>query len=134
MMNLRIVLWAKITITVGLLSFPMLTFPANFIETLGFPVSESIIFIRLLGMAYTALAVCYVFGVLKIKEQYPEDVVWVGIVSNGGASLMLLIAALLGSWSEWNTFAKVYMWASLVCITLITLGLIVTGPLRKSSQ
>ena len=71
---------------------------------------EPQLFLRLLGMAYTALIVGYAFGLRDARSgRYPAGVVWVGIVSNGGAFVMLAVAALLGVWSGWGLPAQLVM-------------------------
>lgn len=81
-------------------------------------------------MAYTALIVGYIFGLRNAMTGiYPAEVVWVGIVSNGGACLLLTIAAIQGVWCSWSGLAQGYMWGSLIATGAITTGLIVFGPL-----
>lgn len=123
------VLTFKIGFTVVGACVPLMLVPASGLQSLGFPVPEPIIFLRLLGMAYAALIVGYVFGRSNAKAGiYPGTAVWVGIVSNGGAALLLSVAALQGTWSTWGVFAQALMWGSLVCLTGITVGLIALGP------
>lgn len=135
-MTLLSIICVKIFCTIVLWSLPLLISPVFFFELLGFPNPEPFIFFRLLGMAYTALVVGYILGALKLKkkEEYPSDTVWVGIVSNGGATAVLSVGALQGAWSQWGTSAKAYMWVSLACVALITIGLILSGPLGQSQR
>ena len=119
----------KIALTVAVWCVPMLLFPAAWLQSLGFPVPEPQLFLRLLGMAYTALVVGYAFGLrATIQGTYPTGVVWVGIVSNGGAFLLLAGAAVLGAWAAWGTIAQAIMWGSLLGTGAITAGLIRFGP------
>ena len=111
MKNLARVLFAKIVLTVAAWCIPLLAFPSTLFESLGFPVPEPQLFLRLLGVAY---------------------LVWVGIVSNGGAFVVLGIAAILGTWSAWGFFAQVSMWISLLGTGGITAGLIAFGPCRRA--
>ena len=63
-------------------------FPSSVLEWLGFVVPNPPVFLRLLGMAYLALAVGYAFGLRdSLGGKYPIGTVWVGIVGNGGALL-----------------------------------------------
>jgi hypothetical protein len=129
--RLRVVLVVKMLLTAFAWVVPLLMFPTTLLEALGFPEPEPVIFLRLLGVAYAALLVGYWRGWRRAcAGEYPVDTVWVGIVSNGGATLLLSISAALGSWSEWGAFASLYMWLSLVGVALVTTGLIVEGPLR----
>lgn len=126
------VLVAKIALTVVAWCVPLLLFPASLLETLGFPVPEPQLFLRLLGMAYTALVVGYTFGLRASQRgEYPNNVVWVGIVSNGGAAGILAVAAAMGGWASWGAFAQLVMWGSLLGTAGITAGLIVYGPLAR---
>ena len=130
--SLSMVLVAKIALTVAAWCIPLLFFPAALLETLGFPVPQPELFLRLLGMAYTALVVGYGFGLYaSVRGEYPLGVVWVGIVSNGGAFAILCAAAVLGVWASWGVFAQVVMWGSLVGTGGITAGLVAFGPCRS---
>ena len=62
MKTLSKVLFIKILLTVFIWCIPLLFYPATWLHWLGFPVPEPQIFLRLLGMAYTALVVGYCFG------------------------------------------------------------------------
>ncbi len=129
------VLVAKIVLTVSAWCVPLLLFPAPLLERLGFPVPEPTLFLRLLGVAYTALVVGYGFGLHASRRgEYPTGVVWVGIVSNGGACVLLCGAALLGAWADWGAFARLVMWGSLVGTGGITAGLVAYGPCRPAVE
>jgi hypothetical protein len=131
---LQQVLRAKIVLTVAVWCVPLLLFPESLLLRMGFPVPEPELFLRLLGMAYGALVVGYGFGLRSAKQgQYPAGTVWVGIVSNGGACLILTVAAVSGSWVAWGDVARWVMWGSLVGTGAITAGLVVFGPLRQRS-
>ena len=132
MSNLSKVLVAKIALTVVAWCVPLLLLPASRLRWLGFPVPEPQGFLRLLGMAYTALVVGYAFGLRdSLRGIYPMAAVWMGIASNGGAFLVLTIAAVLGVWASWGTFAQLVMWGSIVGTGGITLGLVAFGPCRS---
>ena len=126
MAGLERVLQAKIVITVCVWALPLLLLPANLYVSLGFPSPEPAVFLRLLGTAYAALVVGYAHGLMRARRrEYPVEAVSVGIVSNGGAAVVLGLAALSGSWSAWGVLARLYMWFSLFAVTAIALGLIV---------
>ena len=128
MRHLSRVLFSKIGITIALWCGPLLLFPVSFLERMGFPTCPSPIFLRLLGMAYGALTVSYVFGLFATRHgRYPGSTVWTGIVSNGGAFLLLSAGAFQGTWAAWGAPARLVMWASLAATGLITAGLIVFG-------
>jgi hypothetical protein len=132
MRPLSAILVAKIVLTLAVWCVPLLLFPASWLSALGFPLPEPLLFLRLLGMAYAALVVGYWFGLQAARRgEYPRDVVWVGIVSNGGAFVMLAIAAVAGTWSSWGIVANALMWASLAGTGAIAAALAWFGPLRR---
>ncbi len=123
------VLTFKIAFTVVGACVPLLLLSESALQWLGFEVPQPILFLRMLGMAYAALIVGYAFGLKDAKRGiYPAHVVWIGIVSNGGAALILSFAALNGTWAQWGDLAQILMWSSLICLTGITAGLIAFGP------
>ena len=132
MKALSITLIIKIVLTVFVWCIPLLFFPTAWLQWLGFPVPEPQLFLRLLGMAYTALVIGYCFGLREaLQNQYPEAVVWVGVISNGGACILLVIAAVLSVWADWGSIAQSIMWGSLAGTGAITLALIWFGLLKK---
>jgi len=123
------VLTLKIVLTAAVWCVPMLLFPPDVLRALGFPVPEPLLFVRLLGMAYVALLVGYGLGLRDARAgRYPATVVWMGLVSNGGACLLLLVAACVGTWAPWGAFARAVMWGSLFGTAAITAGLAWFGP------
>lgn len=131
MNSLSKVLIAKIVLTTLLWSVPPLFLPSCVFVWLGFPEPRPLVFLRLLGMAYTALVVGYAFGLREaLKGQRPLGVVITGIVSHGGACLLLALYGLAGAWSEWGSCARIFMWGSLLGTGAITAGLIGTGLLK----
>jgi hypothetical protein len=135
MSNLARVLTVKIILTVAAWCVPLVLFPVSLLSWLGFVVPEPIVFVRLLGTAYAALVVCYCFGLRsELRGEPPLAVVWVGVVSNGGACVVLGSFGVLGAWSGWGPFAQLVMWASFVGTGGITAGLVVFGLLRSSQR
>ena len=134
MKNLSRVLILKIGITTVFWFIPLLFVPIHFLNRpIGFPDLGPPIFIRLLGMAYGSLLVGYVFGLIATLDgKYPRGTVWAGIVSNGGAFLLLAIGAFEGVWDTWKCWAPGFMWASLIATGLISAGLIAFGPMRTA--
>jgi hypothetical protein len=128
------ILFFKIGVTTILWFGPLLFFPAPLLEKIGFPTCPSTIFLKLLGMAYGALLVGYVFGLVDtLHGRYPRSTVWAGIVSNGGAFLLLSMGAFQGVWAAWGEPARIVMWASLAATGLISTGLIAFGPFGRHS-
>ena len=135
MNGLSKVLAIKIIVTITMWGIPLLFFPSSLLNWLGFPVPEPQLFLRLLGMAYWALVVGYSFGLrAALQGIYPNGVVWVGIVSNGGAFLLLLIGAFLGVWQSWGSIAQTIMWSSVLVTCGITAGLVALGPLSAHTS
>ncbi len=70
----------------------------------------------------------YIFGFNALHQgENIQDVIWIGIVSNGLASIILFAYGIIGIWSNWSDFAKIYMWGSAIVTALITLGLSIAG-------
>ena len=132
MQALSKILIIKIVLTSLVWCIPLLFFPAAWLKGLGFPVPEPQVFLRLLGMAYVALVVGYGFGLCDARRQrHPKAVVWVGLVSNGGACLLLSIAALSKVWDGWGMIAQSIMWGSLFGTGVIAIGLAYFGLIAR---
>lgn len=128
MTALSIVFSVKILFTLIFWCIPLLFFPASLFVRLGIPNPQPILFVRLLGAAYLALTLGYIFGFNALRQgENIQDVIWVGIVSNGLASLILFIYGAIGLWNPWGNLAKFFMWSSAIITALITLGLLITG-------
>ena len=133
MSNLSKVFAIKIAATLLFWCLPLILLPSDILEAAGFPPQPTYLFVRLLGWAYLALCVGYGFGlVAALNGQRLLGPIWVGIVSNGGASAYLLYYGLTGSWSDWNGFLQTLAWSSAVVAALIAAGLYVFGA-RESS-
>lgn len=126
---LRAVLRFKIAFTVVAWSVPLLLGPCGAFTALGFPAPRPMIFIRLLGAAFTSLLVGYVRGLRALDAgRPPVDAVVVGIVSNGLASALLLGYGVAGAYADWGAPAQTYMWVSAAVTALITGGLVAYRP------
>lgn len=122
----------KILATVVFWCFPLILLPPVALETLGFPKQESYIFVRLLGWAYLSLCVGYYHGLLaSLDNRRSIGPIHVGIVSNGGASALLLWYGFHDAWSSWGAFARLVMWSSAAVTALITVGLYIHGVQGK---
>jgi hypothetical protein len=123
---LATVLWVKVLFTLTFWSLPLLAFPASWFVRIGMPEPRPMLFLRLLGAAFLALVVGYVSGILGLSRgDDVRDIVWVGITSNGLASLILFFFGFTGAWKEWKRLARIFMWGSAFATALITLGLVV---------
>ena len=124
----------KIVLTIALCIW---MFFAGLFSELGFPVPvpDPIIFLKLLGMAYGALLVGYCFGLVAVRRgEYPKAAIWVGIVSNGGATIILVGYAISGYffpgssyWLDWDGYAPLVMLLLLLAVSGITAGLFIYG-------
>lgn len=127
---LPVVFVVKILFTL-LLCVPLLFFSSELFALAGIPKPINVIFFRLLGMAYVALTVGYIFGLIStLHGDYPTEIIWVGIVSNGGACLLLIAYGINGTWRSWKPLSRTVMWISTVVIGSISLCLIFSGLLK----
>jgi hypothetical protein len=125
------VLSIKITITLIFWSLPLLLFPASLFVWMGMSEPKPMLFLRLLGAAYLALVVGYMSGLRRLaRGDEVQDIVWVGITSNGSAFLILLLCGIAGTWKGWGILAQTYMWVSVLLTASLTLGLVVAGLFR----
>lgn len=117
---LKIILVCKILITLGAWALPLLFAP----KRIGGAKDEaSVLSARLLGWAYLSLTLMYGFGLAELlRGQVPWAVIAVGLVSNGGAALLLSVALLKGQVPKER---KLLVQLSAAAVWLITLGLIV---------
>jgi hypothetical protein len=123
---LRIILTIKVVFTAIFWALPLLFFPKHAARLLGIPAPQPILFAHLLGAAFLALLAGYILGLLDLNQgKDVSNTVWVGIISNGSAFLILLMFA--RQWRRWGTRAEIYMWSSTAMTLSITLGLIVFG-------
>ena len=133
MNNLSNVYRFKIIATVLFWCIPLLVFPEK-LSAFGFPKHETYLFVRLLGWAYLALCVGYFDGLrASMKGIKLMGPIYVGLVSNGGACLILLYYAICGAWEGWEIALQVIGWGSIGATFLITLGLYVFG-IRGASE
>lgn len=128
-------LWFKIIMTLLVWSTPLLL-PDPFFNQMTrllFGVDfEPKIFFHILGAAFVALIVSYYAGITRLKAgKDMQHIVWVGIVSNGLITFLLILYGLLGSYNEWLFIGQIYMWGSAILTGFITVGLFVTGILKN---
>lgn len=116
MTYLDLILIAKIVGTAAFVGLPFLLFPSpRLIGLLRIEGAESAMpLVRLYGWAVLALLVGYSFGFSWItKDTFPTGVVTMGLVSNGGATLLL---ALTGAWRQ-AVPMTVFLAAIATCLT-----------------
>lgn len=125
---LSIVFIFKIAATLVFWCMPLLVFPSSLLEALGVPTQPHILFLRLLGWAYLALCAGYAFGLRSaLRGVRPDGPVWMGIVSNGGAAILLFLYGISGAWSHFGPPLNALLWASAFATAGITAGLIRFG-------
>ncbi len=131
---LSITFSVKIAVTILFWCIPLFLFPPALLETCGFPPQESMVFLRLLGWAYLALCVGYAFGWRAARDGVrARGPIWTGIVSNGGASAILITYGSGGSWSDWGAPAQLFMWGSALATGLIAFALVAFGVIRPAA-
>lgn len=125
---LSVILLLKIMATVLFWSIPLLLFPDFLFTALDFPTQPHYMFVRLLGLAYAALCLGYGFALqASLQGRRLMGPIWVGLVSNGGAFILLVTYGLAGYWAEWPMMLRVIAWGSVIATSIITLGLIRYG-------
>ena len=91
MTPLMILLIAKMMVTVGAVAGPLLVLSKARLDQMAGLGTPDLALYRLYGMALLALVVGYGFGLWAVANgDYPRAVVVVGLVSNGGASAIML--------------------------------------------
>lgn len=120
-------LWVKIIGTAVAAALPMLFTPYALYQWLGFPPQETLLFLRLYGLSTTALLVGYYGGIQLARQgQLPIGVLHMGLVSNGGQGLALVIAGVMGVYSQWGWMAQTMMWSLGAFILAIAAAIVVT--------
>lgn len=118
----------KIAATITFWCLPLLLFPKQLLEVIGFPEQPTYMFVRMLGWAYLALCVGYYMGLkAAINGERILAPKYVGIYSNGGGRLNLLYYGISGTWSDWGIGVQFVAWSSVVATFFITLGLYLFG-------
>ncbi len=109
----------KIAVSLVFLVIPFLFFSTQKLATITGVQSKSANLFRLYGWAIVALLVGYGFGLSEaLAGSYPLPMVVMGIVSNGGATVILLMT---GAWhrNQWLCFT-LGMIAIGLALTLLT--------------
>lgn len=113
-------LWIKIIGTLLGAALPMLLVPYPLYLWLGFPAQETLIFLRLYGLSTLALLVGYHGGIALARQgQFPLGTLRMGLVSNAGQGLAIILAAAAGVFSGWGWMAE----AMMISLALFILGI-----------
>ena len=115
MTYLVLLLWIKITVTVLTVVLPVALLPKDRLASLfGFGDAEDG-FYRIYGVAILALLFGYYAGIDMASDSiFPDKILWMGIVSNLGATLILLF----GKFSKRN-------WAGIIFFGAIAIAMII---------
>lgn len=136
--GLKIVLVIKIAITLIFWALPFLL-PDPFLDyltvrLLGISPLQPKVFIHLLGAAFLALTVGYIFAFRRVdRGKDVKHILWVGIVSNGLASGILFIYGFNQAYQSWSTLGQIIMWSSAIITGSIALGLLITGGFKNKN-
>lgn len=123
MKPLRYIFIVKIVVTLVVWCIPLIMFPKSLFIKFGIPVSETLLFFRLLGVAYLALVIGYILGLIEIyRDRKPFQATWLGISSNGLACAVLFYYGLTREWATWQIPSQILLWASAFltcCLTIL---------------
>ncbi len=93
MTYLSVVLLFKITITLATIVLPFMVFPKEKLNKLTQVQAASVTLFRLYGVAVLAILVAYAGGIYQLSlGELPITVLLMGLVSNAGAVLVLIIS------------------------------------------
>lgn len=121
-------LWITIVVTFLGWSVPMLFLPHALMVRYRLPIAEPILFIRLLGGAYLALTMVYVFGLIRAyRGEDIIEIVIIGMISNGLAAATIWRYALRGLYNEWSRPTQWFIYFSGAVTTALALALLGVG-------
>ena len=128
MFNLANVIALKIIVTMGFWSFPLLVAPGFFLPQAGLELPENTILLSLLGWAYVALCVGYGYGFLQARKGIREKgILAMGVVSNGGACLIMLFNTMIGMAPELTLFGNIIALGSVAFTGFFAVSLYLLG-------
>ncbi len=126
MRHIERLLWIKIIGTALFAALPMMLAPEALYRMLGFPEMPTMLFLRLYGFSTLALLFGYYGGIRLCRQgQFPEDVLRMGLVSNGTQGGALLIAGVAGTYAAWGVMAQLMMWSLAAFILAIAAAILV---------
>ena len=116
--RLKKVLLVKVILTVILWAIPALLAPPVMLEFFGLPTADLTI-LRIFGAALIAMSVAYWFAYKDPLRNLA--IIWMGIVDNGLASLVIIILGL-------TTGVGWYLWFSSVIVFLFFIAFLILVP------
>lgn len=118
MIWLTSILLFKIIYSIICLIIPFLFFNKTKLEKLTASTMQSVALFRLYGVAILALLVAYCFGLYQtLQDVFPLSAVWMGVMSNLGASAVLVKT------SAWRTSKMNFVVFSVIGLVLLFFGL-----------
>ena len=121
-------LWILIVATIGCFCVPMLFLSRPLLRKLRIPVSEPVLYVRLLGAASLALCLHYFLGALRVQHgRDASDVVVIGLVHCGMSAALIWRYALHGHYRRWPRITQVYIYATGGILTALAVALLVAG-------
>jgi hypothetical protein len=134
-MSIRLVLGIKIVVTLLLWVFPLLCAPELLVRARIPAGAGMTMFLRLLGAAFLALVLGYCLAYRDVgRHRDITNTVWVGMLSNGLACLILVSYGATGHWRTWGPPARIIMWGSAVATGVITLGLVLADHRPRDAR
>lgn len=125
-------LWIKIIGTLLGAALPMLLVPYALYLWLGFPPQETMLFLRLYGLSTLALLVGYYGGIeLARRGQYPLGTLRMGLVSNAGQGLAIVVAGLAGTFNGWGWMAQAMIWS--LALFILGIAAVIVLTLRRGA-
>jgi hypothetical protein len=132
---LRKVLGFKIVVSLLLWVLPLLFLPEGLFPELGIPTwtPAATIFVRLLGAAYLAILTIEVWSFMAPHER-PAGIV-TGIISSGGASMILWHYVFYGELYNWEVLGKLVItsWLVLQVVFAVVLTVLAVPLLRGTA-
>jgi len=117
-------LMVKVIVTLSLWSIPLLLFTDSLFVFLGIPTPAPSVVGKLLGMSYLSLCFGYFCGMLRIRQGKNADgIIWMGLISNAGASLFLFLFIISDQWNGWSIIGRAYIWFSAIATLFFAFGM-----------
>ncbi len=125
---LSLLLIMKISVTGLLVAAPFMLLPRVMLEKSTNISTPTPLFFRLYGVAITALLIGYSFGIRAAEAgHFPWGVVCMGVVSNGGAAILLL------AYSRGNKVNQMLLvFFGLVALALVSAMFLPASALQKA--
>lgn len=125
---LAALLWILIAVTICCWCVPLLFLSRTLLRKIHIPVTEPILFVRLLGVASLALCIQYVLEVLRVQRGYhPTHVGLVALIHCGMSAAIIWRYALHGQYARWPRITRIYVYTAGAVMTVLALALLFVG-------